>query len=394
VLIHGRQIGDLEESDLQTLIDDQVAEGKNIEYKRELPQKTDSDKKEFLADISSFANSAGGYVFYGVSEKDGLPVAIDGLGGIDPDAEISRFENLLRDGLAPRISGIRFFSISLTDGGCVIAAYIPKSWASPHMIKYKGTSRFFARNSSGKYQLDVFELRTAFNASNIEGEQLKNFKIDRLGKIIANETPVPMEEKAKVVLHLIPVSSLTSGIKYNLHEFQISPNKQKLAPISLDYGSNLRFNFDGLVTFKEHGQSELSYTYLQLFRNGIVESVSTIYFLHELTPPKVDIHPLEKELIEALERFFMIQSFLETEPPYFLIFTLLGVRGFSIPTKGSSSRHDNIIDKNDLLVPEILIEDISIPASTILKPAFDTIWNAAGLSQSPNYDTDGNRKPK
>ena len=30
------------------------------------------------------------------------------------------------------------------------------------MVTYKGTSRFFARNSAGKYQLDVQEIRAAF----------------------------------------------------------------------------------------------------------------------------------------------------------------------------------------------------------------------------------------
>jgi hypothetical protein len=37
-----------------------VQEGKTLEYKRELPGGSDQDKREFLADVSSFANTEGG----------------------------------------------------------------------------------------------------------------------------------------------------------------------------------------------------------------------------------------------------------------------------------------------------------------------------------------------
>ena len=100
MLIHGKQFAELEETDLRSLIEDQVAEGKNIEYKSALPSKSDRDKKEFLADISSFSNSAGGYIFFGISESNGLPVEIKGLGDIDPDAQILRLDNFVQD---PRI---------------------------------------------------------------------------------------------------------------------------------------------------------------------------------------------------------------------------------------------------------------------------------------------------
>ena len=50
----------IEENDLQALVDNQVAERKTIEYKESLPGNADGDKKEFLADVSSFANASGG----------------------------------------------------------------------------------------------------------------------------------------------------------------------------------------------------------------------------------------------------------------------------------------------------------------------------------------------
>ena len=69
------------EIDLQNLIEKEVHEGKKIEYKETLPGNSDRDKKEFLGDVSSFANESGGYIIYGISEdrNKGIPEEIKGL---------------------------------------------------------------------------------------------------------------------------------------------------------------------------------------------------------------------------------------------------------------------------------------------------------------------------
>jgi predicted HTH transcriptional regulator len=80
-----------------------ISEGKTIEYKQEIPSTRDEDKREFLADISSFANTEGADIIYGVTEDQGVITDIVGLAG-DLDAEVLRLENLIRDGIAPRMA--------------------------------------------------------------------------------------------------------------------------------------------------------------------------------------------------------------------------------------------------------------------------------------------------
>ena len=48
------------ETELQRLISEAVSENRSIEYKRDWPSTIDADKREFLADIASFANAGGG----------------------------------------------------------------------------------------------------------------------------------------------------------------------------------------------------------------------------------------------------------------------------------------------------------------------------------------------
>jgi predicted HTH transcriptional regulator len=80
----------MEEADLQRLIDDGVPEGREIDYKLDLTVGTDEQKKEFLADVSSFANTVGGTLYIGIREENLLPVELVGLSVADQDLEIQR----------------------------------------------------------------------------------------------------------------------------------------------------------------------------------------------------------------------------------------------------------------------------------------------------------------
>jgi len=63
-----KRLEDIGEVELDSLIANGVPEGKTIEYKKVLPGNFDGDKKEFLADVSSFANTAGGDLIFGIDE--------------------------------------------------------------------------------------------------------------------------------------------------------------------------------------------------------------------------------------------------------------------------------------------------------------------------------------
>ena len=63
-----KHIDEITADDIKSLITNSVRESKTLEYKQILPGGQDKDKKEFLADISSFANSSGGDIIYGIKE--------------------------------------------------------------------------------------------------------------------------------------------------------------------------------------------------------------------------------------------------------------------------------------------------------------------------------------
>ena len=75
------------EDDLASLIENQVREGYQIEYKQAVAFKDKQDKLDFLAGVTSFANTVGGDFLIGITAASGVPTAIPGWEGIDVDQE-------------------------------------------------------------------------------------------------------------------------------------------------------------------------------------------------------------------------------------------------------------------------------------------------------------------
>lgn len=277
MLIHNRPFEALDESDLQALVDDHVQEAKTIEYKQSLPGNSDGEKKEFLYDVTSFANASGGLLIYGMREKDGRAEELAGLEAADVDARMLRLQSVILSGVDPRIPGLGIRPVPLGTGRVAILIRVPKSWALPHMVKYGGSSKFYSRNSAEKYQLDVAELRSLFALSETTAERVRNFRAERLMKIIAGETPVPMDEHPRLVLHLIPLGAFDPAARFDLSSLQRETDNFR--PMRASAWNGPRHNFDGMYTYAT--QEKLARAYVQLFRSGIVEAVDTSMLSYE-----------------------------------------------------------------------------------------------------------------
>ena len=253
-----KNIEQITKDDLQTLLDNEVTESKTIEYKQVLPGNSEKEKKEFLADVSSFANAGGGDLIYGITEdkKTGKPKSLDGLDIENIDQEILRLDNMIRTGIQPRLPSVTISPpIALENSRVALIIRIPKSWISPHRVIYDGHDKFYSRSSNGKYPLDVGELRIAFNLSETITERIRNFRLDRISKIFANETPVTFYDNPKIVLHLIPIISFAPAQSYDINKIASQPAKIK--PIFCS-GWNDRYNLDGFLAYSA-GREEKSY---------------------------------------------------------------------------------------------------------------------------------------
>lgn len=64
-----KQLQAINRADLESLIENAVRENTTLDYKQELPGYNDEEKKEFLRDVLAFANTAGGDIIFGISER-------------------------------------------------------------------------------------------------------------------------------------------------------------------------------------------------------------------------------------------------------------------------------------------------------------------------------------
>lgn len=389
-----KDVNQVTEEDLQTLIDNKVSERKTTEYKQTLLGNSDKEKKEFLADVSSFANASGGEIIYGIVEdkEAGMPKSLEGLSIGNVDQEILRLENIIRTGVQPRIPSLSISPpIPLRNSKVALVIRVSKSWNSPHRVIYGGHDKFYSRSSNGKYPLDVAELRTAFNLSETITERIRNFRQDRISKILANETPIPLYENAKIVLHLIPIISFNPAQTYDISK--VASHPESMPPIRS--GGYYRYNLDGFLTYSQDQEGK-SRSYVQLFKNGIIEAVEAFLLRPRGARPTIPSITFEKELIKSFADYLYTLKTLGVEPPIFIFLNLLGVKGYSMGIDTWKYDIDEVytIDRDIMLLPEVTIESYDNVPEKVLKPCFDSIWNACGFSRSLNYNDKGEWAPR
>jgi hypothetical protein len=380
----------LSEGDLQELITNGISERRTIEYKRTLPGQTDDEKKEFLADVSSFANAAGGHLIYGMRETGGLPDALVGMQVADANAEKLRLESMIRDGIAPRISGVGISEPITVSGGVAFVLRVPRSWLSPHMVTFKAHSKFYSRNSAGKYPLNVEELRTAFAFSEATRERLRNFRADRISKIVAGLAPVSLASGPVVVLHVVPLSAFEFARRFDAFALaQLDSPRFTLQPIYATSAYNSRYNFDGYLIYEQMHPEQPAWSYLQMFRDGSIESVSASILKSRKRIPSL---PFEGKLLHhSLPQYIAALKKLGAYPPLFVGISLLGVTGYLMGLPVSQffffdEASSQTIDRDSIIVPEITVETFGSNLDEAIKPAFDSIWNAAGRAESIYYE--------
>jgi hypothetical protein len=384
----------LTEADLGDLIGIEP-EGKSLDYKRDSVGSTDADKKEFLYDASSFANSQGGYLVFGIDEEKGLPSQIVGISNPDPDKEILRLEQMLRSGIRPAISGVSTAAVRLAGGGAAIVMRIPKSWNPPHQVTYQNVFRFYARDSNGKYLIDVDELRAVFSLSALVADKIRNFRIERLARIEGGDTPVTLLDGGMLALHVVPFSAGSVGSTFSIQQAAANPNQ---FPTLLDtHARRHQITFDGLIiTSNVDGPPKPQRAYTQVFRTGAVEAVgsSIARGSQALILPHVEamIIRYARLYMQALQR-------LGVEPPIAILASLTGVGGLRLlqdflpqgalcvdmPSSTLTNKRYHLVES---IFEQVPADDPTTARG--LRGTLDHLANAAGLAMSPYFDEAGN----
>ncbi|MBK9294842.1 MAG: ATP-binding protein [Oligoflexia bacterium] len=303
-----KKFEDIDEKAVQSLIENSQPENKTLDYKKEIPLGTDDDKKEFLADIVSFSNTSGGDLVIGLAEKrdkegkkTGQPEFFGLPEDLNEDFEIQRLSNVITSGIQPKVTQFKIRFIKWSNGKKVGIIRIDQSLSSPHMVTYKMRPAFFVRNSVGKQPLDVHEIQNAFLGNEHLTEKIRNFRTERIGKILANETPTRLSNSRCILLQLYPIKAVMNSIQLDIKKIE-----NRTTPIQAMHTSsyNNRYNLEGWLSYSSGTES---HSYLQVFRNGPIETVeSSLLNEHEKIGYAIPYITVEGELIKSLDSFFKL----------------------------------------------------------------------------------------
>jgi hypothetical protein len=367
-----KPIASINESDFTALIDNEVPEGRTIEYKRDLPADTRDAKNEFLNDVLSFANSSGGDLIFGMEETSGVPTTITGVDVKDPDALGLRFENICRDSVEPRIQPLQINVVPLSSGRSIVLVRVVQSWQAPHRNRLNGA--FTARNSRGKYPMDVSELRAAFlNSSSLE-QRVKQFREDRSKVIMSGLVPRPLRDGIAVVLHIVPVESMLGERRLDLNSK--SNLLYKFRPMGHISGFSVGVNLEGAVAYDG---SEMAYT--QLFRSGQVEAVFVYPDHHSNT--KALYGDFENHVRQAASIYLAELRQLDFSGPIAMMLSIHRAKDSYLHT-GATQFNVRRTNLETIQTPDILLQDEGEVEERVGE-LFEIIWNAYGHTRPKDY---------
>ncbi len=226
--IHKREDYDIEF--IQSLIDNGIEESINVDFKASGSlSKDEMKKKEISKDVSAFANSNGGIIIYGLTEKNHKA---DSFSFIDGDIFSKEWlEQVISTTIQRNIDGLKIFPIR-NNGNIKESIYvvqIPESQDAPHINKDK---KFYRRYDFQSVVMEEYEIRNlygrksksklAISTLNIRYEEIKDGFINFLMRVdVANIGDI--EE---------------ANYKLNTYFKNFIPNKFKVSWLQADSNKN------------------------------------------------------------------------------------------------------------------------------------------------------------
>jgi len=393
---------DTTQAHLEQLVTDQAQEGPHLDFKRDLPATWDaSAKHEFIADITAFANAGGGDVIYGLEEDGDAKAEAVVPQVINQDQEVLRLQDFLLNSVEPRIPGVQVHAVEVTargTAGHVILVRAPQSWVGPHRVKTN--QHFFLREGARKRQLDVPEIRGLFLRSESQVQRVRDFRTERISRILTGEGTPTLAPGAVLVMHLVPSEAALGLMQVDPLAYvpSLRAGARYLPWLARDGSGSPSINLDGALFLRHSGVTGVLPGYSLFFRNGFFEATQVIDSVHRHDDAgrfNLPGRAYEDICIQLVDRFRAELLHLAVSTEMTAMLTLLHANrvrvGLPVTDYGQSGS-DGLFDRQHLVLSDVQLQ-AGVPTDMALKPVFDLLGQACGLAGSPYYDSNGARTP-
>lgn len=211
------------------MINSCLEESINIEFKSAgALSKENLVKKEISKDISAFANSDGGLIFYGIDEENHIATSISFIDGNTFTKEW--LENIIISNIQPKIVDLKIFPIRFNNDitKTVYVVKIPNSNSSPHI---NGDKKFYRRYNFQSVPMEEYEIRNLY---------LRQRESKVYPEVIVVK-PIKIDEKNNDYSFYVEIQIVNDGF-FVSEKYKVACNINNAFGIRIDYDNTKNYS--------------------------------------------------------------------------------------------------------------------------------------------------------
>ena len=395
MLITPERFNEVNQNFFESIIENRIEENIHLEYKEKL-----GSNAEIAKDLSSFANSDGGNIIYGMEEVNHKPTKLKPLS--QPNLR-EKLDQIARNGIDPSLD-VRILPVDVKSEGTegqVFLIYIPRKYPILHQAVKRG--KYYKRTEFTSSPMSNFEIETAFRLAYNYEERIDSLLQKRLYELNSGEYHINIPNQTRMLIHLISIDALDKNRSLDL-EIVFKNFKHFLKPLGCIIGKNVERNLQGILVSCGPDPNTGNFVgYVQLYRNGMIEVIDSF-----LVKPSTVLHGrhfnkpvkllgmgfIEKDLITSCKMYLKALETIGAGLPIFFYISFIHMKGYKIslvPYKSSFNiKESDVIKRDEIKLPLIKIDSFDFDFEKKLKNSFDIFWNAFNINGSRNYDKNGN----
>jgi len=128
-----------------------------------------------------------------------------------------------------------------------------------------------------------------------------------------------------------------------------------------------------------------------VFRSGAVEGIDLLGVDNEKGTPFLP--PVFENIVTSVLKNYV--TFIQSHDlgyPVFVFLSFCGIKGCRLRTRtefGAGYYQSRLLAQDLIALPKMAVESAATELRTLLRPIFNTVWNAFGFAKSDKYDQRG-----
>ena len=379
-------VAKMDRNALEAFLANKIPEGLYLDYKEQLSGKSNKEtKREFLKDVTAFANAHGGNLIIGVKEpSDGMSVD-EQLVGLEQGESIAKdLERLASSSIDPRIPGLTIRDIPHENGRSCIIVHVPPSLGRPHMVIHQGHRGFYIRHSESSFPMSTHEIRESVISSLSAEDRARELLAKREQDVVRyfkNENePLFLLQATPLITPTVPwdmsdeslVDVIRAGKRKKRNYHHYAHLCSNVAP---------KYTIDGLIG---RDQREDTVWITEVHRNGYVSAAVRNNRMEQVN--NVNRYVVHSGFCHLFRAFGDLLDELwkvtESDFPYIISCKYLDAKGTAMWTPDEWSHFSEPLDKDEIFWP-LQYRNPGETSSNIAEEICLEMFNAFGFGHIP-----------